>query len=116
VPPLALTKTLIVDKATGIKEVEGGRLGREEEVVRIEVAKVEDEAILAIEEEETSHVRTMRTQRSRRTIRRTNYWLISVPFAVRRAIIKPTVAYIRSSKHKSFRSRKPKEKAKLKEM
>jgi hypothetical protein len=66
---------LIRAKATGIlgtiKEGEGGRLGREEEGVGIE-AEVEDEAIQAIEEEETSHVMTMRIG-SRRTTPRINY-------------------------------------------
>jgi hypothetical protein len=39
-----------------------------------------------------------------------------MPFAARKAIIKPIVVCIKSSKRKSFKSKKPKEKAKLKEM
>jgi hypothetical protein len=116
---LPTLKTLLIRaRANGIlgivKEGEGGRLGREEEGVRIE-AEVEDEAILAIEEEELSHVMTMRTG-SRRTTPRTDCQLISVPFIARRAIIRPTIVCIRSSRLRSFKSKKPKEKAKLKEM
>jgi hypothetical protein len=97
---LLTTKTLLIRaRATGIlgivKEGEGGRLGREEEGVGIE-AEAEDEA---------RHVRTMRTQRSKRTIQRINYQLISMPFIARRAIIRPTIVYIRSSKCDSSGSR-----------
>ena len=54
------------------------------------MAKVEDVAIGA----KTSHVRT----KSKRTILGISYHLISVPFAVRRAIIKLIVLYTRGSK------------------
>jgi hypothetical protein len=116
---LPTSKTpLIRARANGIlgivKEGEGGRLGREEEGVGIE-AKVKDEAMQAIEEEEVSHVMTMRTG-SKRTTPRTDYQLISVPSIARRATIRPTVVYIRSSRRRSFKSKKPKEKAKLKEI
>jgi hypothetical protein len=107
-PPLAPTKTPIVDKATGtlgIKEVEGGRLGREEEGVGIE----------AVAEDEARHVMTMRTG-SRRTTPRTNCQLISVPFVARRATIRPTVVCTRSSRLRLSRNRKPKEKERLKEI
>jgi hypothetical protein len=97
-----------------VKEGEGGRLGREEEGVGIE-AEVEDEAMQAIEEEEVSHVMTMRTG-SRRTIPRIDYQLISVPSIVRRATIRPTVICIRSSRLRLSRNRKLKEKERLKEI
>jgi hypothetical protein len=119
VQPLVATKIPITTKATRtleIKEGEGGRLGREEEGVGIEVAEAEDEAIQVMVEEEVSHVMIMRTQGSKRTTPRINYQLISVPSAARRATIRPTVVCIRSSKRKSFKSRKPKEKERLKEM
>jgi hypothetical protein len=56
---------------------------------------VEDEAIQVIGAE-ISHM-TMET-RSKRTIQRINYWLISVLFATRRATIKPIVIFIKNSR------------------
>ena len=70
-PLLAAKTTLIRAKATGTlgttttnKEV----VNREVKGVRIEVVEAKDVAIGA----KTSHVRTIRTQRSRRTILRTS--------------------------------------------
>jgi len=97
VPLLAAKTTLIRAKATGTLgtiTTNEGVVDREVKGVGIEVAEAEDVAIGA----KTSHVRTTRTQRSRRTIPRTSYQLISVPFAARRATIKLIVMCIRGSK------------------
>ena len=96
-PPLAAKTTPIRARVTGTLGIRGvveGLIAREVEGVEIEVAEAEDVAMGA----KTSHVRTTRTQRSRRTILRTSYQLISVPFAARRATIKLIVMCIRGSK------------------
>ena len=96
-PLLAAKTTPIRAKATGTlgtTTTNEGVVNREVEGVGIEVAEAKDVAIRA----KTSHVRTIRTQRSRRTILRTSYQLISVPFAARRATIKLIVMCIRGSK------------------
>ena len=69
---LAAKTTLIRAKATrmlGIIITNKGVVDREVKGARIEVIKAKDVAIRA----KTSHVRTTRTQRSRRTILRTSY-------------------------------------------
>ena len=69
---LAAKTTLIRAKATGTLGIiitNEGVVDREVEGVGIEVAEAKDVAIRA----KTSHVRTIRTQRSRRTILRTSY-------------------------------------------
>ena len=94
---LAAKTTLIRAKATGTLGIiitNEGVVDREVEGVGIEVVEAEDVAMGA----KTSHVRTTRTQRSRRTILRTSCQLISVPFAARRATIKLIVMCIRGSK------------------
>ena len=91
---LVAKTTLIRLKATGMLGIINEVVDREVEGVGIEVAEAEDVAMGA----KTSHVRTTRTQRSRRTIPRTSCQLISVPFAARRATIKLIVMYIRGSK------------------
>ena len=71
-PPLAAKTTPIRAKVTGTLGIRGvvkGPIAREVKGVKIEVAKAEDVAIGA----KTSHVRTIRTQRSKRTILRTSY-------------------------------------------
>jgi hypothetical protein len=39
-----------------------------------------------------------------------------MPFIARKATIRPTIVYIRSFKRRSFKSKKPKEMARLKEI
>jgi hypothetical protein len=79
-----------VTRTLGIKGVEEGLVGREVKGVKIEVKVAEVEAMGA----KTNHVRT----KSRRTILRTSYQLINVPFAAKRAIIKLIVLFTRGSK------------------
>ena len=70
--PLAAKIILIRAKATGTLGIiitNEGVVDREVEGVRIEVVEAKDVAIGA----KTSHVRTTRTQRSKRTILRTSY-------------------------------------------
>jgi hypothetical protein len=101
VPPLAAKTTPIKAKVTGTLGIRGvikGLIAREEEGVKIEVKVAEVEAIGA----KISHVRT----KSRRTILRTSYQLISVPFAGRRAIIKLIVLCIRGYRPNISRSRR----------
>jgi len=72
VPPLAAKTTPIRAKVTGTLGIRGvvkGPIAREVKGVEIEVVKAKDVAIGA----KTSHVRTIRTQRSKRTILRTSY-------------------------------------------
>jgi len=70
---LLVVKTILIRaKVTGTLGIRGvvkGPIAREVKGVKIEVAKAEDVAIGA----KTSHVRIIRTQRSRRTILRTSY-------------------------------------------
>jgi hypothetical protein len=93
VPPLVAKTTPIRARVTGTLGIRGvveGPIGREVEGVEIEVEVAEVEAMGA----KMSHVRT----KSRRTIPRTSYQLINVPFAARRAIIRLIVLCIRGSR------------------
>jgi len=90
---LAAKITLIRARVTGTLGIRGvvkGLIGREVKGVKIEVEVAKVKAIGA----KMSHMRT----KSRRTILRTSYQLINVPFAARRAIIKLIVLFIRGSK------------------
>ena len=101
--PLAKT-TPIRAKVTGTLGIRGiieVPIVQEEEGVEIEAAKVaEVEAIGA----KMSHVRTK--TKSRRTILRTSYQLINMPFAARRAIIKLIVLCIRGYRPNISRSKR----------
>jgi hypothetical protein len=91
VPPLAAKTTPIRARVTGMLGIRGvveGLIGREVEGVEIEVKVAKVEAIGA----KTNYVRT----KSRKTIPRTSYQLINVPFAARRAIIRLIVLFTRS--------------------
>jgi hypothetical protein len=88
--PLVAKITLIRARVTGTPGTINEVVGREVKGVEIEVKVAKVEAIGA----KMSHVRT----KSRRTILRTSYQLINVPFAARRAIIKLIVLFIRGSK------------------
>jgi hypothetical protein len=101
VSPLAAKTTLIRAKVTGTLGIRGvveGLIGREVKGVKIEVKVAKVEAMGA----KMSHVRT----KSRRTILRTSYQLINVPFAARRAIIKLIVLCIRGFRPNILRSRR----------
>ena len=94
-PPLAAKITLIRARVTGTLGIRGvvkGPIAREVKGVEIEVEVAKVEAIGA----KMSHVRT----KSKRTILRTSCQLISVPFAARKATIRPIVIYIKSFKLK----------------
>jgi hypothetical protein len=91
--PLATKKTPIkarVTKTLGIRGVVKGPIIQEVKGVKIEVKVAKVKAIRA----KMSHVRT----KSRRTILKTSYQLISVPFTARRAIIRLIVLFIRGFK------------------
>ena len=94
--PLLAAKTILirtrVTGTLGIRGVIKGPIVKEEEGVKIEVKVAKVEAIGA----KMSHVRT----KSKRTILRTSCQLISVPFAARKATIRPIVIYIKSFKPK----------------
>jgi hypothetical protein len=89
---LVAKTTLIRAKVTRTLKIttNKGVVDREVKGVKIEVKVAKDVAIRA----KMSHVRT----KSRRTILRTSYQLISVPFATRRAIIRLIVLFIRGFK------------------
>jgi hypothetical protein len=87
---LLAKKALIKARVTGTLGIRGvvkGLIGREVKGVEIEVEVVKVEAIGA----KMNHVRT----KFRKTILRTSYQLINVPFAARRAIIRLIVLFIR---------------------
>ena len=94
------------------EEEEEGELGREEEGAGIEVVRVvEDKAL--VKEEKVSYIIRIK---SIRTILKTNYYLISMPFAARRVTIKPIVICTRGFKLSISRNRRLKGKEKLKEI